>query len=297
MTIVGFVSVKGAPGVTTTVCLVGSTWQEERKVMVVEGDPSGGDLAARFQLSSRVGWPSLDATARRAGAGVALEPHLQQLPGGLDVLVGTRGLGNDDARSMSAFLSSVGCSPDGPWDVLVDLGRLVPGGSAGWIEQCGGVVVCARGDAASLVQVRDKAPTILERSRGEVWLAIVGNGSYSRPEIERFTGLPVIGVCPFDRGAAAVVCGEKNGSRRLQRSPLVSAAAGMASLLARGSTGPGPGGTMSGGEPGSDSDATARPGGGSVFLRVRNACRPLSRSSSRPPTDAIGSSSPEEALS
>ena len=107
MTIVTFASVKGAPGVTTLACLVGATWPEQRKVMVVECDPSGGDLAARFQLSSRDGWPSFNAAARRGGADIAIEPHLQQLPGGLDVLVGTRGLESDEAtESMIALLSA-----------------------------------------------------------------------------------------------------------------------------------------------------------------------------------------------
>ena len=235
MTIVGFASVKGAPGVTTLACLVGATWPVQRKVVVVEGDPSGGDLAARFQLSSRDGWPSFIATVRRAGASIDFESHLQQLPGGLDVLVGTKGLeGDEGIRSIDALFCCVDTSPDGDWDVLVDLGRFIPRGSAGWMEHADCLVLCARSDAASLVQVREKAPTILEQCHGRVWLAVVGSGSYSRPEIEQFTGLSVIGVCPFDQAAAAVATGQRSGSRRLHRSPLVSTTASIASILLRG---------------------------------------------------------------
>ena len=54
MTIVSFSSLKGAPGVTTLSRLVGATWPEGRKVMLLECDASGGDLAARFQLSARM---------------------------------------------------------------------------------------------------------------------------------------------------------------------------------------------------------------------------------------------------
>ena len=85
----------------------------------------------------------------------------------------------------------------------------------------------------------ERAPTILEQCHGRAWLAVVGSGSYSRPEIEQFTGLSVIGVCPYDQAAAAVATGQRSGGRRLHRSPLVSTTASIASILVRGSTGSG----------------------------------------------------------
>jgi hypothetical protein len=232
MTIVSFLSVKGAPGVTTVTCLVGATWPPDRKVAVIEADPGGGDLAARYHLSSRDGWPSFNATARRAET-TTFESHLQQLPGGLDVLVGTRGLlGVDAARSVKALYACMAGSPNSPWDLLVDLGRLSPGTSETWMDLSDRVVVCARNDAASLMQVREKASSVLERCRGGVRLAVVGGGGYSNSEIEGFTGIPVLGACPFDPVAAAVIAGERRGARRLHRSPLVSAATAFASTLA-----------------------------------------------------------------
>jgi hypothetical protein len=54
-------------------------------------DPAGGDLAARFGLSSLVGWPSLTAAVRPDGFDSASDsPHLRYLPGGLPVLVACR---------------------------------------------------------------------------------------------------------------------------------------------------------------------------------------------------------------
>ena len=177
MTVTSFVSIKGAPGVTTLACLVGATWPEGRKVMVAECDPSGGDLAARFQLSSREGWPALLAAARRSGTTIDIASHLQQLPGGLDVLVATRGLDALDAsRSMDALLSHCRSSADSTWDVLIDLGRLAPDdrASAVWLEHSDMVVVCSRSDAASVVHIRERAPMLLERYPDRVRLAIVG---------------------------------------------------------------------------------------------------------------------------
>ena len=112
MTLVAFASVKGAPGVTTLACLVGATWPSHRRVMVAECDPSGSDLAARFGLSSKRGWSTWATAVRRSGTPVAIEPHLQQLPGGLDVLVGSGGSdGSDSARATDEFLATMSDEP------------------------------------------------------------------------------------------------------------------------------------------------------------------------------------------
>jgi hypothetical protein len=237
MTVVAFASLKGAPGVTTLTCLVGATWPDERKVMVVECDPSGGDLAARFRLSSRGGWVSFNAAARRGGATAAVGSHLQRLPGGLEVLIGTKGMDAAEAAgSIVALLSTVLTSPDGPWDVLVDLGRLVPRelGSLVWIERSDYVVICSRADAASAAHVRDKVPAVQDRCRGRVGLEVMGKGPYSRSDIERFTGVPVFGECPFDAISASAAAGERRPGRRLGRSPLVAGTARLAAFLAQG---------------------------------------------------------------
>ena len=262
--------------------------------MVVEADPSGGDLAARFRLSSRDGWPSFLASARRTGADVTLEPHLQQLPGGLDVLVGTRGLEYDEATgSMHSLLSCADTQQDGGRDALVDLGRAIPGELTNWVEHADRVVICTRGDAASLVQVRDKAPTILDRCHGEAWLAVVGKGSYARAEVEEFTGLTVIGVCPWDREAAAAAAGERGGRRRLHRSSLVSATTTMTSILV--------GESMSSGgyaltsPSGAESEATARATSTWAFHRSKIS-RSMRKARGRKPRTLTVPPSPEEAL-
>jgi MinD-like ATPase involved in chromosome partitioning or flagellar assembly len=235
MTIVVFASLKGAPGVTTLTSLVGAMWPDHRKVLVVECDPSGGDLAARFQLSSRHGWASWNAAERRSGGVVAIGPHLQQLPGGLDVLVASRG--PDVAvseRSMAALLAGVRSSPEGPWDVLVDLGRLPPGiGPATvWSEHADAVVICTHRDAASLVHVRDRSAILLDGHGARVGLAIVGDGGYSMVEIAQFTGLPVVGEIPQDPESAAAAGGERGGGRRLRRSLLAATTSRLAAHLA-----------------------------------------------------------------
>jgi len=90
MTLLSIFSIKGAPGVTTLACLLGAAWPEPGAVAVVEADPAGGDLAARFGLSVHRGWSSLISSTRRSEEAPSLDPHLQELPGGLPVLVASR---------------------------------------------------------------------------------------------------------------------------------------------------------------------------------------------------------------
>lgn len=240
MTVVSFGSVKGAPGVTTLTCLVGATWPDERQVMVVECDPGGGDLAARFHLSSRLGWPSFDAAARRDPSSAAAASHLQQLPGGLDVLVGTRGAEVlTTSNSLPALLASAKSAPEGSWDVLLDLGRVGADEkkSTVCLEHSDSVVIVHCSDVASVMQVYERTTTVLGEHRDRIGLVVIRNGCYSSAEIEKFTGLPVVGEIPFDPSAASVATGEKPGERRLRRSQLVMSAHRLAVALGGGAHG------------------------------------------------------------
>ncbi len=237
MTVVAFASLKGAPGVTTLACLVGATWPEGRRPVVVECDPCGGDLAARFRLSSRIGWSSFNAARRRGESNIASQPHLQQLPGGLEVLVGARESDVCDAtRSMAALLSSATPSAEDTWDILLDLGRLVPDEPtwSAWLGHSDSVVIAIRNSAPAALQVRERTPSVVKHCRGRLALALVGGGSYSATDVQEFTGLPVLEQVPFDSRAAAAAAGEHGGGRRLRRSPLVSSASCLAAILAGG---------------------------------------------------------------
>ena len=221
MTVIAFASVKGAPGVTTLACLVGAAWPPDRAVMVVECDASGGDVAARFRLASRIGWPSLVAAARRAREDVPVESHLQQIPGGLDVLVGASQLPSAEVMAEVAPCLLRGESPSGTArDALVDLGRVSrrDRGAEEWLDLADSVVLCSRGDGASLVQVRDRVLADLSPWSHRIGLAVVGHQDYTRVEIERFTTVPVLVEIPFDPRSAAPVVGRRGGTRRLSRS-------------------------------------------------------------------------------
>ncbi len=238
MTVTTFVSVKGAPGVTTLACLVGATWPDRRRVVVVEADPSGGDLAARFRLSSARGWSSYVTAARRSEGPVPLDPHLQVLPGGLDVMMGAPGARAVDAEAGAVTVLLEHCTSSDPVsrDLVVDGGRLLPEwastGTATWLDRSDRVVVVVRRNAPSILHVRDRAQALIDRHGNRVCLVVVGAGRHHNSAVEEFTGLPVIGEVPFEPETAQVASGEGRAGRHLSRSLLVVSARRLAVALA-----------------------------------------------------------------
>jgi MinD-like ATPase involved in chromosome partitioning or flagellar assembly len=232
VTVIAMASVKGAPGVTTLACLVGATWPADRAVMVAEADPAGSDLAARFGLSSKCGWSTFAPASRRSTSAVAIAPHLQQLPGGLAVLVGpTRSERAGESGMMEGLLSALAAQPEGPWDVIADLGRISSGRlvAGDWLERSDVGVIVVRGDAPSILHVKERAAAIRQQCGDRARLVVVGMSRYSNAEIEEFTGITLAGNLPFDPEVAAVATGERGSHRRLSRSLLVESA----SLLAQ----------------------------------------------------------------
>ncbi len=233
MTVICFASVKGSPGVTTTACLVGASWRPDRPVIVAECDAAGGDLAARFSLSSSSGWPSYGSAVRRADSAVSLRPHLQQLPGGLDVLAGTRGpAGGEMDHWFDTLVQSASSANDGSADLVVDLGRLSVEAAGLVVCTPDVVVIVLRGDAASVVKVAARSSELIDRWGDRLGLVVVGPGGHPVADVEAFVGIPVIGELPFDPEAAAVASGQGARGRRLRRSSLAKAAARLAESLA-----------------------------------------------------------------
>ncbi len=212
-------SVKGSPGVTTTACLLGSTWPNADRIVVAECDPSGGDLSARFALSARQGWTSLAASIRRGASG-PLGEHLQTLPGGLRVLIGSRDSSPDCARLSRHFLERGRQFTDGPWDIVADVGRIVRGDGTqtSWLGVADRVILVLRTDAGAVIHAKSWADTLPSDLKGRLALVTVGAKGYPNREIEGFTSLSVIGHLPEDREVARAVSGEPVTQRRLRRS-------------------------------------------------------------------------------
>jgi hypothetical protein len=246
--IVPFVAVKGSVGVTTAALTLAAVWPDGRGApVVVECDPGGGDVAARFGLEVIPGVVSLAAELERfgpAGPGDQVGGHTQELPGGLRVLVAPTS--PEEMRlpleRLAEDLPRLGL---GEVDLIVDCGRLEASAMRQrtavlrLIQRCGLMVVVVRPELAALQHLNVWLPT-LRSLDVEVLALLSGRGPYSPEEIAATMGLRVIGALPHDRAAADVV-GGASGSRP-DRSPLFRAArpagAAIAAVLGRSQSAP-----------------------------------------------------------
>ncbi len=160
MSVVALASAKGSPGTTMTALALGTAWGGE--VAVADLDPVGGDVVWRSRdlagepLDPDHGLLSLAAAARRGAAETTLADHLQECSLGFPVLAGVptpeqlSGLGSVWTQLPQIFSSYAG-------DVLVDLGRVVPGSaSLPVLLQADAVVFVVRPDIEGVAQLRTR---------------------------------------------------------------------------------------------------------------------------------------------
>ena len=242
MALLPLCSVKGAPGVTTAACALGAVWPRERPTpILVECDPSGGDLAARFGLEVTRGVVSLTVALEREHdvASVAdrnpLLEHAQQLRGGLHVVVAPTSpeemrLPLDRLAEDLSILAHAGC------DVIADCGRLESWGArertpvARLIQRAGVVVMVARPTLEEIQHLHAWLPS-LNALRVQVLVLLSQRGPYPPEEIATALDIPVIGTLPFDPAGAAVLSGGGRGIPGRSLS-LLRAARGVADTLA-----------------------------------------------------------------
>ncbi len=217
-------SAKGSPGVTTLSCLLGAVWPSERAVLVAECDPSGGDLAGRFGLSTRIGTTSLVLTDRQPTARLSdFRAHAQQLPGGLDVLIGPTG-----ADSAMALDHEIGMSPSAlvsaECDLLADCGRLLPGaiGQEKMVRAADRVLLVVRPDVTGIAHARWATGRIRELSGSSPSVIIAGSGVHRPADVAAELDVTLLGVLPFDGRAALMASGGPGTVKEFIRSGLVA---------------------------------------------------------------------------
>jgi MinD-like ATPase involved in chromosome partitioning or flagellar assembly len=238
MSVLALASAKGAPGVTTAAVALGAVWP--RRVLLVEADPAGGDLAARFHLPPEPNLVSLGMVARRG----QLTPeqvwgHTQRLPRGLEVLTGLRA--GDQARGLGRLWSLLPTVlPQLEGDVLVDCGRLVADTAAeDLVRRADLLVLVARPTVEGVLHLANRLEA-LGRLGVAAEVVLVGEQPFDRAGVQQALAgegitAPVRGVLADDPRGAAMLAGHPGRERWLQRaSPLVRSARSLADdLLAR----------------------------------------------------------------
>ncbi|MCM3883129.1 hypothetical protein [Frankia sp. R82] len=236
-------SLKGSPGATTLSLALADRWPlDGGDPVVVEADPAGGDVGARFTLAPGRGLVSLAAAGRRGEQSPrALDEHFQELPGGLQVLCAPAGA--EQARQVVGELGSGGWSllraaaqaQDRP--LIVDCGRLDPLSPAGPLLGSADVLLLimrARNDELSHLAAR--MPVVQGWGLPAWYVVVVAEPGRSQGhrvrEISRVLGPRVLGPVPYDTDAAGVLAGRRRTRAGIGRTKLGRTVAGIAGALA-----------------------------------------------------------------
>ncbi len=217
MSVIAFGSAKSSPGVTTTVLALAARWPSSREPLVVEADPSGGDLVSRLtSLDGETGGlrdtPStvqLAASSRSGLSDRVLLEHLQRLPGPGEVRVLVAPPSPFAASTAMAALAAArfgellrGLSG---MDVLLDVGRVdAASPSVPLLRELGAAVLVARPTLGSVLHTRELVASL--RSFGvHSSLLVIGDRPYSPAEVvEAIGAVALVGVLPDDPVGARV---------------------------------------------------------------------------------------------
>lgn len=228
MTAIALGSVKGAPGVTTTMLAMAAVWPTDRRLLVAELDPDGGVLAARRCLGFEPGLVTAVAALLR-GAG-AVDDHTQALSDSVRLLVAP-----STAEQVRASVDAAGevlwtaLTEDGG-DVLVDCGRLRASSSAvDLVRNADALLLLLRPRLEDVALARDRLPP-LRRAQAEPRLVLVDDGPYRTDEVVAAVGAPVLARLPMDLRTADALNGV-SAQQRLARSRLLRSVRAMVDEL------------------------------------------------------------------
>jgi hypothetical protein len=237
--LIALASVKSSPGVTTAALALASTWKTAERQLLVEADPSGGDLGLWLGLPADSGLAGLAAAARHGhGAGLPWR-HARELAGGTHLV--TAPAGAEQAAACVTALAAAELPQElaaGPEPALADCGRLYPGSPA---------LAVAAAAAVTLLVVRPRVselahlePRIRGLEQAGLRLALIltagprrapGEPSYPAEEIAATLGVPVQATLPGDPRAAEQLCRRAGDPGPARRLPLLREAAAAAAAL------------------------------------------------------------------
>jgi MinD-like ATPase involved in chromosome partitioning or flagellar assembly len=244
-------SLKASPGATTTAQALAAMWPAAGagQPLLLEADPAGGDIAARFSLAPAPGLVSLSAAARHEHGADLLYEHALQLPGGLPVLAAppaeeaARGAVTLLARDGLPLLRAAAAQPD--LALVADVGRLQADSPAWPVAEAADVLLLVvrpvLPELTRVISACEQLGARLAAAGTRLALVTVGRGPFPTEEIATATGIAVAAALPDDGAAAAMLTGRPDPRGTLSRLsgrgqvaalPLARAAADLAARLA-----------------------------------------------------------------
>lgn len=230
MTVVA--SVKGAPGVTTTALALAASWPVEHKVMLVEADPFGGDLAARYEVNPPTSLTRLLVAARRGVSAVEIGEHVQRLQGELPVVYGLNG--SQIAFEPSAWANLADALSRLDVSIVVDAGRLMPdlGPAKPLIAHAENTIVIIEPLLEQISHLFQAMESLKKCTSGRRMLVCptFGDGGYDPQEIAKVLKATVTQPIPYDPDGAAALAG-RSDMRGIEKKPIMRWAAKFAGEL------------------------------------------------------------------
>ncbi|MGI8683876.1 MAG: hypothetical protein ACR2MO_02030 [Acidimicrobiales bacterium] len=270
MTSFAVASCHGAPGVTTTVIGLAATWPGPERPVVVEADPAGGVLAARFdELRADRTLAEVAVDVRRRYDHDRVVASARALWGAIPVVVAPPSAEQTHgALAMAGEHLGEGAAGHGR-AVVFDVGRLTARSPALAVARRSAMtVLMARPSFEAVATLAARAGEL--RSAGcTLGLVVVGERPYPPEEAAHEAGITLLGVLPDDAPSAAILAGGAGSSRRLRRSLLWRSLADLAARLD----------TMA-----ADADAAACGAGGDEELATTRLAMPAPAS----PTGDVG---------
>lgn len=204
-------SLSGAPGVSSMAVGMAARWPQQ-PALLLEADPSGGVLAARFGLAQQPGLASLAAQMRHGDAG-DMAAHAQRLPLGCDVVTGP-GSAETAAGAIAILAAHADTALRALAPVVVaDAGRLYLGSPATPLLAAADAVLLVTTPSIEDIDHLDaRMPTLRDTARwGRLGVVLTGKGPFGRDEVAERLGVPVVGDLPRDRWGAAALAGRMTG--------------------------------------------------------------------------------------
>jgi MinD-like ATPase involved in chromosome partitioning or flagellar assembly len=231
MTTIAITATKGSPGATTLALALADRMSERARVLIVEADAAGGDIAARSGLALDPGLLTLAASGRRGLDRSRIEPHAQLLPCGALVLAGPTSA--EQATSALAGIATVLAQTlvHETSTVIIDAGRWDPRSPATDLVATASIgALVLRPTIEGVEHARWQLRSLSEHVRRVIAVSI-GERPYPRAEVAAALAVDEMYVIENDARAANAVGHGASYDRWLRRSPLMRSAAALANQL------------------------------------------------------------------
>ncbi len=218
--VITVVSGKGAPGKTTlAIGLAAALAARDRRVVLLDADLRGGNVAAYLDLDPRQGVVGLAFGRNGASPEARVEEELQDGPG-FAVLAGVERAEMHPPFSLEVMVSALGVLRSRFDHVIVDAGEVIAsvasGGAMGLLQAADRVLLVSGADLVALWNARgamrylqdgvgvgaEKVGVVLNRREGRE--------HYAAAEVARALAAPVLASVPQDRRAARRAIAEQS---------------------------------------------------------------------------------------